>query len=315
MRRRLECRDGCRSCRDRGTLNDMKIGIQIPEVEREVTWPELWAMVRLIEDGGLDSVWVGDHLLYEQNGEWVGPLEAWSTMAAISAVTERIEIGPLVAATPFHAPAMLAKKAATLDEISGGRFILGLGAGWNRTEFEAFGFPFDHRVSRFAEAFTIIRTLLGEGEIDFHGVFYDAANCKIRPMPHTPGGPPLMIGSMGPRMLAITLPYVDQWNVWFNQFDNDPNRALDLMNWVDEQAEKAGRERDPVEKTLCALFQFGDTPLRHNATNGISGVDAQLTALDAFRDIGVGHLQLILDPITVDTIEEVVAIVRTWHRG
>ncbi len=126
-------------------------------------------MVRLIEDGGLDSVWVGDHLLYEQDGEWVGPWEAWTTMSAIAAVTDRIEIGPLVAATPFHSPTMLAKKAATLDEISGGRFTLGLGAGWNRTEFEAFGFPYDNRVSRFAEAFTIVRTLLADGEIDFHG--------------------------------------------------------------------------------------------------------------------------------------------------
>ena len=293
----------------------MKIGIQIPEIERHVTWPELWAMARLIEDGGLDSVWVGDHLLYEQDGAWVGPWEAWSTMAAIAAVTERIEIGPLVAATPFHAPTMLAKKAATLDEISGGRFILGLGAGWNRTEFEAFGFPYDHRVSRFAEAFTIIRTLLAEGEIDFRGQYYEATECKLRPLPHTRGGPPLMIGSVGPRMLAIALPFVDSWNAWFVQFDNDPETARRLLEWVDEQADKAGRAGDPVEKTLCVLFQYGDTPLRHNAKNGISGIVDQLRALDAFRDIGVAHLQLILDPITIETIEETIDLVRTWQRG
>ena len=293
----------------------MKIGVQIPEVERKVTWPEIWAMVRLIEDGGLDSVWVGDHLLYEQDGEWAGPWEAWTTLSAIAAVTDRIEIGPLVAATPFHSPTMLAKKAATLDEISGGRFTLGLGAGWNRTEFEAFGFPFDNRVSRFAEAFTIIRTLLADGEIDFHGRYYDATHCKIRPMSPTPGGPPLMIGSVGPRMLEISLPYVDQWNAWFVQFDNDPAQARDLLSWVDEQAEQAGREGEAVEKTLCVLFQFGDTLLRHNAENGISGLDAQLRALDEFHEIGVAHLQLILDPITIQTIEEVIGVVRRWQRG
>lgn len=293
----------------------MKIGIQIPEIERHVTWPELWAMARLIEDGGLDSVWVGDHLLYEQDEAWVGPWEAWSTMAAIAAVTERIEIGPLVAATPFHAPTMLAKKAATLDEISGGRFILGLGAGWNRTEFEAFGFPYDHRVSRFAEAFTIIRTLLAEGEIDFRGQYYKATECKLRPLPPTPGGPPLMIGSVGPRMLAIALPFVDSWNAWFVQFDNDPETARRLLAWVDEQADKAERVGDPVQKTLCVLFQYGEAPLRHNAKNGISGIADQLRALDAFRDIGVAHLQLVLDPITIETIEETIDLVRTWHRG
>jgi alkanesulfonate monooxygenase SsuD/methylene tetrahydromethanopterin reductase-like flavin-dependent oxidoreductase (luciferase family) len=293
----------------------MKIGIQLPEVEREVTWPELWAMTRLIEDSGLDSVWVGDHLLYEQDGEWVGPWEAWTTLSALAAVTDRIELGPLVAATPFHAPAMLAKKAATLDEISGGRFILGLGAGWNATEFAAFGFPYDNRVSRFAEAFTIIRTLLSEGEIDFHGEYYDVSDCKIVPRPHTPGGPKLMIGSVGPRMLRLTLPYVHQWNAWFVQFDNDPGKAAELIRWVDEQAEAVGRDGEPVEKTVCALFQFGDSPLRHNAENGTSGLDDQLRALDGFRDAGVDHLQLILDPITIESIDEAIAVVRAWQRG
>lgn len=293
----------------------MKIGIQLPEVEREVTWPELWAMTRLIEDGGLDSAWVGDHLLYQQADDtWVGPWEAWSTLAAMAAVTERISLGPLVAATPFHAPAMLAKKAATLDEIAGGRFVLGLGAGWNRTEFEAFGFPYDRRFARFAEAFTIIRTLLTEGEIDFSGEFYDLRDCKILPRPHTPGGPPLMIGSVGPKMLNLTLPYVGQWNAWFAQFDNDPAKAGELIRWVDEVADEAGREGEPVEKTICTLFQFGDSPLRHNAENGIHGMDAQLQALDAFAEVGVDHLQLILDPITVDTIDEAISVVRAWQR-
>jgi alkanesulfonate monooxygenase SsuD/methylene tetrahydromethanopterin reductase-like flavin-dependent oxidoreductase (luciferase family) len=293
----------------------MQIGVQLPEVEREVSWSELLEMVRLIEDGGLDSVWVGDHVIYERNGRWVGPWEAWSTMSAIAAVTERIEIGPLVAAVPFHAPAMLAKKAVTLDEISGGRFVLALGAGSDRTDFDALGVSFDHRVARFEEAFTIIRTLLISGEIEFHGDFYHAVDCKMRPMPRTPGGPPLMIGSIGPRMLALTLPFVDRWNAWFALFDNDPATAAGLLGWVDEQAERAGRVGDPVEKALCSLFQFGAEPLRHNAKNGISGSEAQLAALDAFNVIGVDHLHLILDPITIDTIGETIAVVRAWRQG
>ena len=142
----------------------LKVGVQLPEVEREVRWPELLDMVRAIEDLGFDSIWLGEHLLYR----WAdrparGPWEAWTLMAGIAAVTSRVEFGPLVACTNFHNPALLAKQAATIDEISGGRFILGLGAGWNETEFRAFGFPYDHRVDRFEEAFTIIRTLLQRG--------------------------------------------------------------------------------------------------------------------------------------------------------
>ena len=135
-----------------------------------------------------------------------GPWEVWTILAAIAASTSRIRLGPLVASTAFHAPAMLAKLAATVDEISGGRLILGLGAGWNETEFRAFGFPFDHRVDRFEEAFTIVRTLLRDGAIDFDGRYFQARDCELRPGPTRPGGPPLLIGSRGPRMLRITLP-------------------------------------------------------------------------------------------------------------
>ncbi|HET7646904.1 MAG TPA: LLM class flavin-dependent oxidoreductase, partial [Candidatus Limnocylindria bacterium] len=132
----------------------LKVGVQLPEVERVVRWPEMREMILTAERIGLDSIWVGDHLLYRDDGlPPRGPWEAWSTLAAIAAITERVELGPLVAATSFHNPAMLAKKAATVDEISGGRLILGLGAGWNEPEYRAYGFPFDHRVSRFEEAF------------------------------------------------------------------------------------------------------------------------------------------------------------------
>jgi alkanesulfonate monooxygenase SsuD/methylene tetrahydromethanopterin reductase-like flavin-dependent oxidoreductase (luciferase family) len=194
----------------------LRVGIQLPEVEREVRWPEYIAMAKAAEDTGFDTIWLGDHLLYRySDGSTRGPWEVWTSLAAIAQATSRISLGPLVAATAFHTPPMLAKMAATVDEISGGRLILGLGAGWNDTEFRAFGFPFDHRVSRFEEAFTIIRTLLREGEIDFDGRFYQARDCVLKPAPARPGGPPLMIGSIGPRMLEITLPFVENCYVLF----------------------------------------------------------------------------------------------------
>ena len=157
----------------------LKVGVQLPEVEREVRWPELLDMTRAIEDLGYDSAWFGEHLLYRwQDRAPRGPWEAWAMLAAVAAATSRIELGPLVACTAFHNPAVLAKRADTIDEISGGRFIFGLGAGWNETEFRAFGIPFDNRISRFEEAFTIIRGLLQDGAIDFDGTLLPGARLR-----------------------------------------------------------------------------------------------------------------------------------------
>src|SRR5919206_5142675 len=146
-------------------LAGMRIGVQLPEVERDVRWPEYLAMARAAEESSFDSIWLGDHLLYREDdrGER-GPWEVWTLLSAIAAVTERAEIGPLVACAAFHPPGLIAKMAATIDEVSGGRFVLGLGAGWNEAGFPAFGLPFDRRVGRFEEAFGVVRALLaGEG--------------------------------------------------------------------------------------------------------------------------------------------------------
>src|SRR6476620_6938040 len=198
----------------------LRVGVQLPEVERRVEWPELLTMARTAEDAGLDSLWLGDHLLYDlPGGVTRGPWEVWTSLAALAAVTERVELGPLVASTSFHAPAMLAKQAATVDAISGGRLILGLGAGWNEREYRAYGFPYDHRVSRFEEAFTIVRSLLRDGRADFDGTYYRVEYCVLDP----PARPPLMLGSTGPRMLRIGLPHVDAWNVWWSEYGNSPH--------------------------------------------------------------------------------------------
>src|SRR6476620_2018963 len=135
----------------------LRVGVQLPEVERRVEWPELLTMARTAEDAGLDSLWLGDHLLYDlPGGVTRGPWEGWTSLAAIAAVTSRIELGPFVASARGHAPAVLAKMAPTVDGISGGRLILRLGGGWYVREDTAFGFPSGARISRFEEAFTAI---------------------------------------------------------------------------------------------------------------------------------------------------------------
>jgi probable F420-dependent oxidoreductase len=289
----------------------LKIGIQLPEVERETRWAELLDMTRAIEDLGYDSVWLGEHLLYR----WPdrpprGPWEAWSMLSAIAAVTDRIEFGPLVACTAFHNPAVLAKQASTIDEISGGRLILGLGAGWNETEFRAFGIPFDHRVDRFEEAFTIIRTLLQDGEIDFDGRFYQARDCEILPHGPRPHGPPLMIGSNGPRMLRIAAPHVQAWNSWFADIGNDPEGIARLRAVVDAACQDVGRDPAEIERTVAVLVQFPDGTGRIQGSYAeapppplIGPSEVMAARLRAFADAGIGHVQLVIDPITRGSIE------------
>jgi alkanesulfonate monooxygenase SsuD/methylene tetrahydromethanopterin reductase-like flavin-dependent oxidoreductase (luciferase family) len=277
----------------------------LPEVERVVPWVELAAMAERIEAFGLDSIWVGDHLLYRfPNGSVRGPWECWTTLAALAAVTRRVELAPFVASTAFRHPAMLAKMAATVEEISGGRLILALGAGWNRTEFDAFGFPFDHRVSRFEEAFTIIRTLLREGRMDFAGHFYTLRDGVLQPRGPRPEGPPLVVGSVGPRMLEITLPHVNGWNVWFDQFDNDPERFRQIVGRVEAACREVGRDPGEVEATAALLLQFGERPLRRNARNAITGGPNNMAeAIFRLHEAGARHIQLVLDPITLESID------------
>jgi alkanesulfonate monooxygenase SsuD/methylene tetrahydromethanopterin reductase-like flavin-dependent oxidoreductase (luciferase family) len=290
----------------------LKVGVQLPEIERVVRWPEIVAMARRIEDLGYDAIWLGDHLLYRWPGvaEARGPWEAWTMLAGIAAATSRVSIGPLVASTSFHAPAMLAKQAATVDEISGGRLILGLGAGWNETEYRAFGFPYDHRIARFEEAFTIIRTLLREGAIDFDGVYYQARDCELRPSPARAGGPPLLLGSHGERMLQIGAPHINAWNAWYNATGNRPAGVAPLRDQVDAAAHAAGRDPAEIERTVAILVQMPGGIGRFAGSATASRIppltgspEAMAEELRAYARAGIGAVQLVLDPITIESIE------------
>jgi len=304
-------------------VRPLKVGIQLPEVEREVRWPELRAMARRAEALGYDSLWVGDHLLYRRpNDHARGPWEAWSILAALAEATERVEIGPLVACTSFHNPAMLAKKAATVDEISGGRLILGLGAGWNETEYRAFGFPFDRRISRFEEAFTIIRRLLREGAVDFAGEFYTVRDCELVPRGPRPGGPPLMIGSKGERMLRIALPHVDAWNVWFPDIDNRPTGVPPLRDLVDGVCREVGRDPAEVSRTVAVYVRLSGGRGRVGGDYAkapiapLEGSAAELAdSLRAYAREGIGHVQLVMDPITEAAIEEFAPVLELLDAG
>jgi alkanesulfonate monooxygenase SsuD/methylene tetrahydromethanopterin reductase-like flavin-dependent oxidoreductase (luciferase family) len=293
-----------------------KVGVQLPEVERFVPWPEYLDLARRAESAGYDSIWVGDHLVYQlPDGSTRGPYEAWTTLAAIAAATERVEIGPLVASTGFHAPAMLAKQAATVDAISQGRLILGLGAGWNRGEFDAFGFPYDRRVSRFEEALAIIAPLLREGRTTFHGQFYEVDDCVLDPRPVREGGPPTMLGSNSPRMLSIGLPVVDSWNVWWSIYDNSVEKFAQVKAEVDA-AIPEGRTVDATAAVLVTLpggrgRLMGETYDASVTTITPDDLGQHIRGLAA---AGAVHLQLVLDPITAESIDTIGVVLADLDR-
>jgi len=301
----------------------LRVGVQLPEIERPVRWPELAAMIRRIEALGFDSIWTGDHFLYHlADGTADAPWDAWSVLAAAAAITSRVTLGPLVTPVGFYNPAVLAKKAATVDEISGGRLILGLGAGWNEAEFRGYGVPFDHRISRFEEAFTIIRTLLAEGEIDFAGTYFSARDCQLVPRSR-PGGPPLMISSIGERMLNITLPYVKSWNVWHAETRNSPDGVAPLLARVAAACTTAGRDPATVEATVVVLVRMpGGTGRRQGdgtldrTPNPLQGPPKAIAQeLRAYARAGVAEVQLIVDPITIESLESLAPALELLDRG
>jgi alkanesulfonate monooxygenase SsuD/methylene tetrahydromethanopterin reductase-like flavin-dependent oxidoreductase (luciferase family) len=201
---------------------------------------------------------------------------------------------------------MLAKLAATVDAISQGRLILGVGAGWNQREYAAFGFPYDRRVSRFAEALAIIVPLLREGRATFQGQFYDVEDCVLDPRPVRPGGPPIMLGSNSPRMLSIGLPVADSWNVWWSIYDNSVERFAEVKAEVDAVMPQ-GRHVDATAAVLVTLpggrgRLMGDT---YDATVTTVTPDDLGDHVRGLAEAGATHLQLVLDPITAESVEVV----------
>jgi len=264
-------------------------------------------MARAAEEVGFDSVWVGDHLLYRGDGRPErGPWEAWTLLAGLAAVTERVRLGPLVACTAFHAAPVLAKIAATVDELSGGRLVLGLGAGWNRVEFDAFGLPFDHRASRFEEAFEVIRRLLAGERVSLHGRFVDVDDVVLLPAPAR--RPPLMIGSSGERVLAAALPHVEAWNTWYDLYGNTPEGFAEESAKIDEAAERVGRDPASIERSACVRVVLersaDERPVDPSCPPLEGSSDTIAAGLRAMADAGADEVILVVTPITEASIRD-----------
>ena len=281
-------------------MRPLRVGVQLPEVERLVRWPEYVAMARAAEKVGFDSIWIGDHLLYRGDGRPErGPWDAWTLLAGLAGVTERVAIGPLVACTAFRRPGLLARAAATVDELSGGRLVLALGAGWNEPEYHAFGIPFDHRVERFAEALQIIRPLLDGERVTFSGAYETVTDAVLLPRPAR--RPPLMVGATGPRMLAAALPHVDAWNTWYDVYGNTPEGFAELNATIDEAARAAGRDPSQIERSACALVVLDRAAGERPIPDGMPPVEGSPHEIAAhLRDLaeaGADEAILVVNPI------------------
>jgi alkanesulfonate monooxygenase SsuD/methylene tetrahydromethanopterin reductase-like flavin-dependent oxidoreductase (luciferase family) len=296
----------------------VEIGIVLPMAEADDPGAGAWSQIRrlalLAEAGGIDSLWVYDHLLFRTPGEPDGGIhEAWTLLAALAAVTDRAELGTIVLGTGFRPPALTAKMAATLDEVAGGRLILGLGTGWYEPEYRAFGYPFDHRAGRFEEALEIIVPLLRGDHVTVKGRWHEADDAVLIPPPprpaRLPGRMPVLIAAKGERVLRLTARWADAWNTaWFGLPDERFRGRRDDLH---RACEAEGRDPATLEVTAGVMVKDGA-----KAEEAALAPDASTVAraFDAWREEGVGHLQLALEPADERAVE-VVLEARALHLG
>ncbi|MDQ3693250.1 MAG: LLM class flavin-dependent oxidoreductase [Chloroflexota bacterium] len=307
----------------------LKVGYFLPETEHRrgpevARWTELRALAERAEAVGFDSLWAVDRLLFPAGDEFVGftieeshgGWESWTLMAGLAAVTTRVELGHYVTNNLFRNPALLAKMAATVDEISGGRLILSIGAGDGGGDAAMFGFPTDHRASRFEEAIKIVSGLLRTGRVDFHGQYYQVHDGELRPRGPRPQGPPILIGSgLGPRMLRLAAQHADLWNTWLEFRPEDVAAGLEPL-----LAACATVGRDPatlgivlgvpvdlpIPRQHPPSTAYGADRAKSAAESGVllSGEPAAIAkGLRAYARAGIGHVVIHLDPDTVEGIE------------
>ncbi|MGI8643016.1 MAG: LLM class flavin-dependent oxidoreductase [Thermomicrobiales bacterium] len=310
----------------------LRVGVFLPLVERQMDGGsargrEVVAMALAAEDAGFDSVWIPDHLLFRHPGEAAqGAWECWTILGALAAATSQVEIGPLVTCTAWRNPALIAKMADTIDELSESRLILGLGAGWHEPEFSAFGYSFDKVVGRFEEALQIILPLLREGRVDHQGAYYTARGCELLPRaPRTGrGGPPILIGALGtgPRMMKLMARHADLWNAWLTWGESRPAAIPPLRALVDDACRDVGRDPGTLSRTVTILVEVPDRsanliitsptgsgePLRGSAEE-IAGV------FRGFASEGIDHLQLVLAPNNRAGIEAMAPVLRALDAG
>jgi probable F420-dependent oxidoreductase len=297
----------------------MKIGLVLiiaehKDLRRAYSYQKTREIAQQAEEAGFDSLWLYDHMLYRgEDHPTIGIWECWTFLSALAEATRSVELGTLVACNSFRNPALLAKMAIALDEVSQGRLILGVGAGWNKPEYEAFGWPFDHRVDRFEEALQIIRPLLKEGKVNFEGKYYQAHDCEIRPLGPRAGGPPLMVGCGGTRMQQLTAKYADMWNCgYFGPAETFAQPQEEFL----ENCWEVGRDPATIGITALLYAHYPKMmPLPPDLDHPpITGTPAQIAKeILAYEKAGVDHIMfhvLPYKPAAIHKLEQSLHIYR-----
>jgi alkanesulfonate monooxygenase SsuD/methylene tetrahydromethanopterin reductase-like flavin-dependent oxidoreductase (luciferase family) len=285
------------------------------------TWNSVRERALTAEEAGFDVFVFEDALLYEGEETRDGVWESVSVAAALAAATERIGLGQSVVNSPYRSPAMTAKIAETLDEISGGRYVLGIGAGNTPdSDYEAFGFPTDRRYSRFAEAIQIIHSLLKTGRADFAGEFYSAKQAELVLRGPRPQGPPINIAAGGPRMLGLVARYADAWNWWGwdETFDQIKERLKPLIDQLQAACEEEGRDPGSLERTfdLYSVVAPGFDTSVADMTNPVSGsADEIAEQLLRLGDLGFAEVRCDVFPQTTAAITAMQPVVELVQAG
>ena len=299
----------------------MKIGLMVflantREDNSKRNYESIRAIARKTEADGFDSIWFPDHLLYRNPNEPTrGIWECWTMLGALAEATRRVEIGPLVTCNSLRNPAILAKMATAVDEISHGRLILGIGAGWNEPEYQAFGLPYDHRVGRFEEALQIIKPLIREGCVDFDGKYYQARNCENLPRGPRLDGPPLMVGCerRSRRMLKLTAKYADLWNTGYMGGPESMKEPIANLH-----AACRGVGRDPTTIGITAFVglwfpdlqekkpRFFDSPL--------TGSEQEIAAaMQGYSELGLSHIMFQCEPYNQEAIRRLTEALKIFR--
>jgi alkanesulfonate monooxygenase SsuD/methylene tetrahydromethanopterin reductase-like flavin-dependent oxidoreductase (luciferase family) len=277
----------------------------IPGLGPAQRYPDIRAIALQAEQDGFDSIWLHDHLLYRTEDEaTLGIWECWTMLTALAEATRRVEVGTLVACTQFRNPAILAKMAVTLDEISNGRLVLGIGAGWNEPEFDAFGIPFDHRVDRFEEAVQIIQPLLKTGRVDFQGKYYQARNCEIAPRGPRPDGPLLMIAAIGPRMMRLA----------DTTYLGGPETLAGPRAEIQGTCREIVRDPASLKVTGVVALQFTDMYSQPAFEQYLSGsVEEVAAAIRAYEQAGTDHLMFQVVPYIPEAYRRLVQAFKLYR--
>lgn len=299
----------------------MRIGIVLPISQEDgmvapPSYPEIRAVAVAAEAAGFDSLWIYDHLLFRFDGVTTGIHEAWTVLSAIAEATTRVQLGTIVMCTAFRNPALLAKMAATLDHVSDGRLILGVGCGWHDPEYEAFGYPTDHKVGRFEEALTVIRELIRDGRTDMDGRWTQARDAVL--VPPARADIPILIAAKRPRMLELTARHADAWNLaWFGR----PNERLATVR-ADLAAACAAAGRDPasLDITVGINVRYPDLataafPVGTDGAALTGSADEVAGGLAEHQALGTAHIIANLEPATPAAVERFAGAVHVVRGG